>query len=612
MKLWSGLRPKLQKALITIEKLSAETADWNEVVNSAECHEIASKIEYKQSGADSSTNRKESKSQNDSGGRKTFNRDSVANTRTDKTHGDKDNKDRDKGAYRTSGPPKLTNKQRTEYRAQGKCFKCGEKGHLSRNCVKYGKSVKGGSKPPGLKSFNAEIDTEEMEILRDMITGTSEEVSETLEAASLFVGSMVMTREDDMNYDELLAQLRYCRVSALLCHVGEDEYEPHLKNPFADRLTASLEWGRPYPTDNALRDREIGSARFNSYRISTGKYVVDDEYDESFYVLDSDELSDHRFDPVRWLCEVLSKRHDWRPSRIKTFPVPRPMLPRDAWADALAWNLETGASRYALKNRRWWHLSPLRFEVYPTRYGRVIEVKDRAYNFGLTIPRIAIEQAGFNPRNWYTTKVKRFICDNIQEPDWWFTWTDLAVSLFYLFWNMDIKNYFDDVYFSCLIDLDYTDSRMFETFDVVPEAYSMDMGKWSYLRLCSQWVEPDTYSALQRTSSTAKDLSRLVPKPVVIQVRLNGKEARALVDTGSLSDFVSSLQMAVQGSRSKINYSVMGKFQYESIVEMRQFDVINLSGGTKPVSSKHWQFGSNEDCVRNGYQETDVRVRVGV
>lgn len=103
------------------------------------------------------------------------------------------------------------------------------------------------------------------------------------------------------------------------------------------------------------------------------------------------------------------------------------------------------------------------------------------------------------------------------------------------------------------------------------------------------------YPAVQRNSSSVKDFSRVVPKPLVVVVTLNGQPARALVDSGSLGDFVSStvvdqlgikrvelespvpLQLAVQGSKSKIICGANISFKYQDISETRYFDIINLS-----------------------------------
>jgi hypothetical protein len=76
-----------------------------------------------------------------------------------------------------------------------------------------------------------------------------------------------------------------------------------------------------------------------------------------------------------------------------------------------------------------------------------------------------------------------------------------------------------------------------------------------------------------------------VPKPLVVVVKVNGHPARALFDSGSLGDFVSStlvdqlklkkdaltkpipLHLAVQGSRSMINYGTMVQFEYQTVNE---------------------------------------------
>jgi len=102
------------------------------------------------------------------------------------------------------------------------------------------------------------------------------------------------------------------------------------------------------------------------------------------------------------------------------------------------------------------------------------------------------------------------------------------------------------------------------------------------------------YSALERNAAIMKDTTRTIPKPVVVVVHVNEQPARALVDTGSLADFMSlnlaeqlqvkrawlekplPIQLAVQGSRSKVNFGVNVRFQYQGTDYQRYFDVINL------------------------------------
>ncbi|KAJ8579527.1 hypothetical protein M405DRAFT_707828, partial [Rhizopogon salebrosus TDB-379] len=91
-----------------------------------------------------------------------------------------------------------------------------------------------------------------------------------------------------------------------------------------------------------------------------------------------------------------------------------------------------------------------------------------------------------------------------------------------------------------------------------------------------------------------KDFTRKVPVSIVIDVQVNGQTLRALLDTGSMADFISTtavdqlkleteilakplpLQLAVHGSRSKINCCTYVDFEYQDIKSQRRFDIANL------------------------------------
>jgi hypothetical protein len=108
-------------------------------------------------------------------------------------------------------------------------------------------------------------------------------------------------------------------------------------------------------------------------------------------------------------------------------------------------------------------------------------------------------------------------------------------------------------------------------------------------------VDRRKYPALQRNAAQVKGNKRILPKPIVARVTVNGHPARALLDSGSLGDFMSStladqlqvdrktldvplaLQLAVQGSRSRVNTVATVQLQYQNIKENRTFDVINLN-----------------------------------
>ncbi|TFK79827.1 hypothetical protein K466DRAFT_467784, partial [Polyporus arcularius HHB13444] len=96
---------------------------------------------------------------------------------------------------------------------------------------------------------------------------------------------------------------------------------------------------------------------------------------------------------------------------------------------------------------------------------------------------------------------------------------------------------------------------------------------------------------IERNSAVPRDFARVIPKPIVIESFVNGEKARTLLDTGSLSDFITpqfaqhlgvkvfplakqiSLNLAIKGSRAKISSGCIAELEYQEIRERRYFDV---------------------------------------
>jgi len=107
-------------------------------------------------------------------------------------------------------------------------------------------------------------------------------------------------------------------------------------------------------------------------------------------------------------------------------------------------------------------------------------------------------------------------------------------------------------------------------------------------------VPMESYGSIQRNAAKPRDVTRKVPRPIVITVKINGEPARALVDTGSMGDFMSTkladqlqvqkitlakplaLHLAVQGSRSVINSGAKVDLKYSTVNETRYFDICNV------------------------------------
>ncbi|EUC58433.1 aspartyl protease [Rhizoctonia solani AG-3 Rhs1AP] len=130
---------------------------------------------------------------------------------------------------------------------------------------------------------------------------------------------------------------------------------------------------------------------------------------------------------------------------------------------------------------------------------------------------------------------------------------------------------------------------------------------------------------MEWNASKPKDKERKVPRPIVIELYINGHPARALLDSGSHGDFISTtlvdqlklpkyrlatpipLQMAVSGSKSSINWDVSTRFQYQGIDEPRRFDVMNIESynlilGTPFIFQYKVTFGLNPPNVHIGSQ----------
>ena len=102
------------------------------------------------------------------------------------------------------------------------------------------------------------------------------------------------------------------------------------------------------------------------------------------------------------------------------------------------------------------------------------------------------------------------------------------------------------------------------------------------------------FDTIERTMAYAKDFKRCIPCPIIITVKINRELTRAMIDSGLLADFMSTkfvdqigvrkialakllpIQLAVQGSRSKVNYCTNVRIQYGEINSIQHFNIMNL------------------------------------
>jgi hypothetical protein len=114
------------------------------------------------------------------------------------------------------------------------------------------------------------------------------------------------------------------------------------------------------------------------------------------------------------------------------------------------------------------------------------------------------------------------------------------------------------------------------------------------VELNGQQIPTGTYPTIHQTAAVTKDFKHVIPKPLVVVVHVNGHLARALINSGSLSNFMSVtladqlniphvelakpivVQLVVQGSHSKVNHGATARLKYQLINSKQYFNIINL------------------------------------
>ena len=123
------------------------------------------------------------------------------------------------------------------------------------------------------------------------------------------------------------------------------------------------------------------------------------------------------------------------------------------------------------------------------------------------------------------------------------------------------------------------------------EFFARELAEADELELEGIQVDHNQYPSLQWNMAQVKGNHWILPKSVVVKIEINGHPIRALLGSGSLGDFISSmlidqlsivrealdspsaLHLAVQGSRSKVN----ARATVNLINESCTLDIINLN-----------------------------------
>lgn len=347
----------------------------------------------------------------------------------------------------------------------------------------------------------------------------------------------------------------------------------NIRYPMEKRLMEVLTNCQPYPGDPPEVSPTLEGRFEVTWNAVQRTYEVFDTLRVTFAYLHRSRLDHYKFSVGRWFAERCAKKAghmtpwyvaaDWLDNGILPTLIGSPVEDRieKILLQGSPYRLDADATPYPGK----------RFFVRKALHDPLFyHILDNLHEMLSYLPKCHTEIPEFNVCNWYKHRMEQYEKDR-------------------RIWSTD-----------------ETVDNVAQQDDPIPEAPSVSdpcseeseelmVADLRFIEAQAAQVDRNKYAALQRSSASTKDKARVLPKPVVLQVLIHGHLARALVDSGSQGDFISTilsdqlhlnknelttpvkLQLAVQGSRSVIKYNVETRFQFQEIDESRKFDVVNLS-----------------------------------
>ncbi|KAL7284496.1 hypothetical protein ACG7TL_001787 [Trametes sanguinea] len=688
-KLWFGLKGSLQAELWKA-RLDPLTSSWSDVQSAAEIAEIAlaASSAAERNNSRSSTavaEHRHGRQEDSSAGDRSRSRRLRNQGRQQRDPKDgrtsalppRNSRPRDQGrgspANKQEPFPKLSDREKDELRAAGKCFVCRETGHMSRNCPRNNRirsDNKG--KPPGVSAYGVSLMAGDTEALRAVAESSARIEELEFNAVSLLEDLdtqrelTLSDRQPDWacttawghTFDKSGDRPAYAPSPPVGCDSGQNSVTYHsntdsspepsicatseassLCSDTADDSHTINEWGpagcehgKPPHGDyghpnialpllaSERRERSVLRNLFEERAMDVlEKYapylpglkpgddliyvfgLTDDlvgiEYGEllpaaqdGIVSLPRACLEDADFDLVSWFRTAVAEA-------CGVSQEDAPQGGSEPLGDALAWGCQAVLNEWIPwpdEGPHPGHEGQARFST--TSADEFVILEDTYLSFVCQVPRTLLRNTRVDLPGWYAKRARAFV--HPPRP-------------------------FD------LNELDGELARWTAPEDA-PARGSVPAG------CCLYAASPAATLTVQRNAVLTRDFRRLIPEPVVVVVKINGQPVRALLDSGSLADFMSAkaaqqlgvrltelekplaVQLAVQGSRAKVNYGCKVLFEYQDIKEERYFDVMNVLSydlilGT-PFLSQHQVFlGFNPAKVVVGsvsnkqYQGTKVR-----
>jgi len=279
----------------------------------------------------------------------------------------------------------ITDKEKKELLASGKCFNCKEAGHLARNCPKGNTVRSSSSRPPGVPNFNIELEVLEEET-------PSEEELDDIEIVYTLQSSVINIRPRDIPPD----------ARDVPVNVADwDHYDPtlpcqsNLGDAWAKVAENVLSIAQPLPGDSAWIARDPLKQRFHVVKETEPFYAIYDRHQLRRAEIHEEYLKDPYFRLGYWYANQLCLRFripDIRGRRVWTMG--------DALGQNAAEGLRSGITTLYPSQQP--HTDDeLRFEVVQNGIN-MWDVHDEEYeNDPVPIPRLVLEDQDFNICRWY-------------------------------------------------------------------------------------------------------------------------------------------------------------------------------------------------------------------
>ncbi|THG93309.1 hypothetical protein EW026_g7893 [Hermanssonia centrifuga] len=406
-------------------------------------------------------------------------------------------------------PAALSEKEKADLRAAGKCFICKEAGHLARNCplATNTRSDRRGQ-PPGVSTFSMAIDFDKIDSLRLQADASDLEAIRCnlmgLDDAGDEEGP---SGDDTESADAPILEINWARAydrPDLELPRTRREGRPYIRlgDPYSEHASNVLTRHMPYCCGRALGDECYDMDPLVVYQISEthnvimGRGLVPD-LEVPRYLLDDAEFNLPQWYQAR-VAELLGHRSCGRRA-----------IPGEELGDVLSLAAEAILLKYIPFPKAWVRYRDgkvdQRFYCHRSQDAPVVVVHDDYLFTRSEIPIECFANRSLDLPNLYATVIRRVLAEPVFSVD---ALNDELLELF-----------------------GHNDPISTPIAGEFIELFTVHTSKTG---------THQPIAAIQRNAASVKDFKRLIPDSIVVIVNINGQPARALIDSGSMADFLST------------------------------------------------------------------------